>query len=116
MNYQDIIEKINAGHYKVAYVDFDERKEPEFQEILNLNSKIRELKQSLENKKKESFRKHDQAEEEALEQFKKDCLSAVDLTDHPKAEQSWNMAWDKGHSSGYTDILLELMDLAELLL
>lgn len=48
--------------------------------------------------------------------FKADALAEAGLTNHPKADKAWAMAWDRGHASGYQDVMSELEDLAELLL
>ena len=48
-------------------------------------------------------------------QFKKDLLEEIGIANHPKAEQLFNMAWDRGHSNGYTEVLIEAEELSELL-
>ena len=56
------------------------------------------------------------AESRRLEDlFKRDALDDVGLFGHPKAEKAFNMAWDRGHSAGYSEVYSELQDLAELL-
>lgn len=46
--------------------------------------------------------------------FKEDCLKEVDLENHPKREDIFNFAWEKGHSSGYHEVFSYLVDLSEL--
>jgi hypothetical protein len=48
-------------------------------------------------------------------QFKKDLLEELGIADHPKAELLFNMAWDRGHSCGYSEVLIEAGELSELL-
>lgn len=50
------------------------------------------------------------------DEFKKDALEYFDLTGNPKADKAYSMAWERGHSSGYHDVLSNLEDLSELLL
>ena len=50
-----------------------------------------------------------------LDQFKVDALEEVGLTNHPKAERAWEMAWDK-HGSGLSDVFYYLEELASLIL
>jgi hypothetical protein len=52
-----------------------------------------------------------------LEQlFKQDAIEAVGLTNNPKANSAYKLAWDYGHSSGYSEVFNYLIDLAELVL
>lgn len=48
-------------------------------------------------------------------QFKADVLAELGLTDHPKAEKLFGMAWDRGHSEGYASVLSVAEDYADLL-
>lgn len=58
------------------------------------------------------------AEARRLEQteFKREALAAVGLTAHPKADAAWDKAWELGHNDGLATVLLELQELAELML
>lgn len=47
------------------------------------------------------------------QQFKIDALKDVGLADHPKAEKIFSYAWEKGHSSGYHEVYVELRDLVD---
>lgn len=48
--------------------------------------------------------------------LKNKLIEDAGLTGHAKAEQCWSKAWDKGHSSGWNEVYLELCDLADLVL
>ena len=48
--------------------------------------------------------------------FRKDALQEAGLTGHPKAEKAFEMAWERGHSSGYHEVFNCLLPLADLLL
>lgn len=50
------------------------------------------------------------------EAFKKEALKELGLENHPKAEKVFDLAWERGHSQGYTEVYLELQELADLLL
>ena len=50
------------------------------------------------------------------EQFEKDALEEVGLTDHPKASRIFAYAYAEGHSDGYGDIFSVLSDIADLFL
>jgi len=51
---------------------------------------------------------------EIYDTFKADVLAELGLTDHPKADKLFGMAWDHGHSSGYSDVLSWAEEFAEL--
>jgi hypothetical protein len=39
--------------------------------------------------------------------FHDDLLAELGLTDHPKADLLYSMAWERGHSSGYSEVANE---------
>ena len=49
------------------------------------------------------------------EQFKAAVLEYLELTNHPKSEKFWAIVWERGHSGGYSEIVIEAEELAELL-
>jgi hypothetical protein len=53
---------------------------------------------------------------EDMGQFGTDLINAFKLTDHPKAEKAYIMAWNKGHANGLYEVLLVFSELTELLL
>jgi len=78
--------------------------------------------QAIEVWKKE--KKEWEVEENRLfKGFKADALVEVGLTNHPKADKAYGMAWEKayalawenGHSGGLSEVYNHLLDYAELL-
>lgn len=58
-----------------------------------------------------------QAEHRRLhELFKSDALAEVGLTQHPKANKAFDLAWDDGHGYGLREVLYHLERYADLLL
>ncbi len=49
------------------------------------------------------------------ESFKADLFAEFDVSTNPKREQAFNIAWDKGHASGYSEIVCEFGDIVELI-
>ncbi len=49
------------------------------------------------------------------DEFKNSLFFEYGMDKHPKREQAYKMAWDRGHSAGYGEVESEFMDLAELL-
>lgn len=50
------------------------------------------------------------------ELFKQDALKEVGLSEHPNRDRIYSAAWDRGHSGGLPEVMLELEMLAELIL
>lgn len=48
-------------------------------------------------------------------QFKQDMLDDFGVTDHPKAQKLWELAWERGHSAGLYAVYQEAEELVELL-
>lgn len=48
------------------------------------------------------------------DKFKIDVLAEYGLTDHPKAEAVFALAWEEGHSCGYSEVEIWVGRLAEL--
>lgn len=46
--------------------------------------------------------------------FEEDALKDVGLENHPKKNAIFGYAWEKGHSSGHSEVYNELTDLVEL--
>ena len=67
----------------------------------------------------EEFRKHTEAfraaERDAMSRFKADVLAENGITDHPKADKLYEMAWERGHSSGIQEVAMYAEELSELL-
>ncbi len=49
------------------------------------------------------------------EAFKAALLDYLELTNHQKVEKFWEIVWERGHSGGYNEIVIEAETLAELL-
>ena len=54
-------------------------------------------------------------ESEIREEFKQGALKALNLTEHPKAELLWDMAWEDGHASGLMEVWITINRYAQLL-
>lgn len=67
----------------------------------------------------EAYRKakveYEAEKQRLIKLFKKDLLEFLDITDHPKSEILFKMAWDREHHNGYNMVVQEAQDLLELL-
>ena len=48
-------------------------------------------------------------------QFQIDAMAELGLTNHPKAERLFEIAWDNRHSEGYRGVYEEMEELSELM-
>lgn len=49
------------------------------------------------------------------QEFHDDAIEAAGLTGHPKAEKAYSLAWQNGHSSGFSEVFYHLKDIADML-
>ena len=47
--------------------------------------------------------------------FRKALAETYGVTEHPKEERLWELAWSKGHSNGYSEVALEYDELVTLI-
>lgn len=56
-----------------------------------------------------------QAEEARLhDEFRRDALAELEITDHPKADLLFSKAWEMGHAYGYSEVWSYMQDLVDL--
>lgn len=58
---------------------------------------------------------HRQNERVMTAVLKADLETEHDVVGHPRADKLWDLAWDHGHSSGYSEVINYYEDLVELL-
>ena len=78
------------------------------------------VRQAKEHEENEKRKKQDQRRLHREEDTRLNALLRTDLEEehglvgHPKADRAWDLAWEHGHSSGYSDIIYYYEDFAEL--
>lgn len=74
-------------------------------------------KKDFENKDDYIAARHRYSEEtRRLEaQFKADLLAYHEVVDHPKADLCFNLAWEHGHASGYSEVANYFSEFVELI-
>lgn len=50
-----------------------------------------------------------------VEMFKQDLFNELGIADNPKREKLFAIAWENGHSSGYSEVFNEAIDLVDLI-
>jgi hypothetical protein len=89
----DLFEKLNADHY-CNRREYPDRKDPLFEK---LRQAYAETNAALS------------------EQFKADLFAHYEVTDHPKREAAYRIAYEHGHSAGYSEVANYFGELVELL-
>lgn len=124
MEDMNIYDKLNTYFYKVTaeYPARVSRKCPECHVIFDKDAnfcqtcgyKVHEYYKEQKKKQEEMLTLYRQEEADKHNLFMKDTLDEVGLSDHPKAHEIFSYAWEKGHSSGYSEVFNELQDLSGL--
>lgn len=84
----------------MIYKEFDERIEKEVNPLFNAKDKkaYREAYHKLNN------------------EFKLALFKEYGVEDNPKAEKLWTIAWNDGHSGGYSEIEISFSNMVELII
>lgn len=114
--YELFIERVGRDEYKmdreeseVLLAEFRAVVKDRIQELNNAQDRLAARRKELRT---ESLR----VRVEMKEQFKRDLLEALDLTDHPKAEEMFNLAWDQHKSEGLGQVAWFCRKLAKLVI
>jgi hypothetical protein len=65
---------------------------------------------------REQYLKYQNEQKKLFENFKSDLRKEFRLSKNRKFDAVFQMAWDKGHSAGYHEVLLEFHELTNLIL
>lgn len=65
--------------------------------------------------KLEQRRDYENKIHEIRNDFRDELLAKHQVTNHPKANQVWEKSWDRGHSSGFSEVEIIFDDLVELI-
>lgn len=108
----DVQENIKAGKYK-NNVPYDCDTAPINPDAMTITqaAKHKEKQKELQRAQR---RLHQEEEARLNALFRADLEAEHGLTGHPKANKLWDIAWDRGHSSGLSSVAWEYSDLAEL--
>ena len=113
-NNMTLSQKYTEKKRKLKYPSEDVKR---IQEIEDMAGKKNREEAVMEYKKDLSLKRQKYREEEYKidQEFKQALFVEYGVQNHPKREKAFAMAWDRGHSSGYNDVELEFVDLAELM-
>lgn len=59
--------------------------------------------------------KYRKGENDSYLKFKEDLFKEYGVSDNPKLEKAFDMAWDRGHPSGYRDVVYYFDELVDLI-
>lgn len=83
-------------------------------------SKAQEALQAAKEKAREikyqAWKAAREREQQENQQVFEALCQEYGVVNHPKAQKVWDMAWERGHSSGYDSVRSEFEELVELIL
>jgi hypothetical protein len=86
-----------------------------FQSKINRNCYRTSLPYFTSKGNPEGAKAYRESERYLAECFKKDLFEDLGITDNPKAEKLYLIAYDLGHSSGYSEVYGYAQDLVDLI-
>ena len=112
---------MNFDNYKPVYDEevlslFDSDIELQKNLKAELESELEFVKDEIKRLNRDRISYISKVSNQCYEQFKIDALDEVGLTGHPKAEEFWTKAYDKGHSYGMSEVFNQLEDMADLVI
>ena len=120
-----VYDKIEAGEYKAPAMETfaAEAKRIEDEVLKPAEERYRQAKQDLDDAREQhriARRQQGKAQSAAVGEcnlrFMRDALAEAGLKDHPMADRAYTYAWEKGHSAGYHEVLMELQNIAGMIL
>lgn len=119
MEYKDvyeIAEKYTQLANEVKYpISFKKPLRDQYKDVVDYNKGLAAYEEHFHNDFIPAKKEYRATQERITQSFKRDLLEFLGVSDHPKAETLWVMAWDRGHSNGYNEVAMEAENLAELL-
>lgn len=110
---ENVRDNLIAGKYENK-VPYDIDKIPVDENTMTVKQ-AREHTESETQRARDQRRKHRENEGAMSALVKHDLEIQEGLVGHDKANLLWTIAWDRGHSSGYSDVISVYEELAELL-
>ena len=84
--------------------------------LANAQQEAAYLKQQLAEEKAAVRKQTRLREDRIVADFKANLFERWEVTNHPKAEKVWSMAWDRSHSEGLHSVEMEFEELVDLIL
>lgn len=108
-----------VNHKTLPSAVYDEKKElKQLKKLVSLSPaqslRIQELEQIIEDYDNQ-WGIYQQEENRLYNLWKSDLYSEYEVTNNPKVEQAFQLAWDYGHACGYEEVERYFMDFAELI-
>lgn len=114
MNYSKYV-----NHKTLPSNVYNEQKElKQLQMLLTLSPaqtlRVQELEKIIQDYT-EQFNEYQKEENRLYNIWKSDLYAEYEVTNNPKVEQAFQLAWDFGHAYGYEEVERYFMDLVELI-
>ena len=82
---------------------------------MDFNSYENNLEFAYKKQDPDKYDKYYREETRLYNKFRSDLLESLGITNHQKADRLFSLAWELGHSSGYTEVYSYACELVELL-
>ncbi len=105
---------IAAGKYE-NHVPYSPPPMPEIDETKTTIARAREIREAYQASKLDQHRLHQEEGGRLTTLLKADLEAENGVVGHPKANLLWSLAWEHGHSSGYSDVVNYYDNFVELL-
>jgi len=109
----DVRENLAAGKYENT-VPHNVTKIPVDEERMTVKE-AREHVDAEKTREREQRMLHRQNEGKMTALLKADLETEHGVSDHPKAGKVWSLAWEHGHSSGYSEVVSYYEEFVELI-
>lgn len=70
---------------------------------------------AMRSKNKDMWEAYNAEESRVIEKFKADMFDDLGISDNPKRNELYRVAWDYGHSSGIQEVYNYALDLVDLI-
>lgn len=100
--YSIALERINSGEFKAPYENYSVKP-------------VKELSTSERQKANEIRQRNRENDAKARADLRKMLSELYELSDHPKEQKLWDMAWEYGHSNGFSEVVLRYDEMASLM-
>lgn len=93
--------------------------EKELETFVGTRAELKEKEDSIKELASKLFAEHTRkrraAQANKILEFKNDLAEENGVADHPKLNKLWDLSWERGHSSGLTEVQMNFEELVELI-
>lgn len=108
-------ERFTQKMKQIKVVGHEETLNRALNKMRNAESMYKEAEKEYKTEQQNSRHKYREEVEKVNNEFKLALFKEYGMENHPKREKMFSIAWEKGHSDGYSSIESEFYTLTELM-